>query len=134
VFCLALLAAVRMIPFTALFDQNAQLNQTRHQIALVDAELAALHREASAVSSRGTEIALARQQYQLVEPGQSLIQVLPGQNALATGEQSGDPGLQPIVNPVAATSPTLALTSTTATSRTTSNFWTRLVRTLEFWR
>jgi hypothetical protein len=77
---------------------------------------------------------LARQQYQLVAPGQSLIQVLPGVQPGNVSASSGDPGLQPLVSPSSAPSIVVDSSTSGVKHHTTSGFLSRLVRTLEFWR
>lgn len=139
VFPLACAAAVSIVlvtfPFSSLFRQQGELNTTSSQIALLHQQSLALQREARAVSSRAAAIALAREQYQLVEPGQGLIQVLPGAGSGYVSSSAGDPGLQPLVAPASATLPSLG-TGTNAASpgHATNGFFTRFVRTLEFWR
>ena len=137
---LALVTAVAMLgvwfPLSTLIHQQSQLDVVRAQIGAVHRQQLALEQQAATIDTRSAATQLAREQYQLVAPGQSLIQVLPG---LATGDvaqSTGDPGLQPLVAPASAPS---LLTTPSAVVTTSSpshgpGFVTRFVRTLEFWR
>lgn len=151
----ALVVIATSFPFTDLLHQHqqlsaevAQLSELRHQNALLSEQQSQLN--------SSTEIErLARQNYQLVAPGQTLYDILPPSgrtSAALVGEPSvGDPADQPLVAPADAPNmtpdpglpqtqpagrPTTG-TSTAAAStppRTTSSFWGRVVSTLEFWK
>jgi hypothetical protein len=127
----ALAILVMWFPLATLWSQQRQLDATSAQIAAISQQEQALRARASAVSSPVTAVRLARQDYQLVEPGQSLIQVLPGAGSGANPGYGGDPGLQPLVAP-----PSLNAAPPTAQSSSSgwSRFVGRLIRTLEFWR
>lgn len=135
---LALVTAVAMLagwfPLTALIRQQGQLDSVRSQLSAVQQQQQSLARQAQTIDSRTAAIQLAREQYQLVAPGQSLIQVLPGLGRGLVAQSTGDPGLQPLVSPASA--PSLATTTATTPGRATSTrgFVTRFLRTLEFWR
>ena len=120
-------------PFQTLWRQQIALNAASSQISLIDRESAALTRQAQAVSTEAAAIALARADYQLVQPGQRLIPVLPGAAAGYESQNSTDPGLQPVVNPTSGLLPPSG-TTTRSTSSGLHGFVTRFVRTLEFWR
>ena len=97
---------------------------------------------------------LARQNYQLVEPGQALYDILPPagtSSAAAPGAPTaGDPANQPLVSPSQAPnmSPDPGLPATTvpsstapvgrrrptATAQPSGGFWSRVGSTLEFWK
>jgi hypothetical protein len=132
---LALVTAVVMLagwfPFKSLWHQQAQIDATSAQIAAIQRQEQSLKNQESTVDTKAAATALAREQYQLVNPGQSLIQVLPGDSSGQVSASSADPGLQPLVAPssMAPTTPT-----TKTTHHTTNLYFSRLVRTLEFWR
>lgn len=133
---LALAMAVAIIagwfPFAALWHQQRELDATSAQIAALRHEEQDLKAQRRADDSRSAVVSLAREQYQLVFPGQSLIQVLPSSKAGTLSPEAGDPGFQPLVSPVDARA-TVASASTTPRGAS-RGFLTRLVRTLEFWR
>ena len=136
---LALVTAVVMLvgwfPLTAIWHQQSELNATSAQINAIKAQQRALTLQAKSIDSKAAAILLAREQYQLVSPGQSLIQVLPGVGPGSADQSIGDPGLQPLVSPSSVSS-LVASNATTASKHQSSAkaFLSRLVRTLEFWR
>ncbi len=119
-------------PLSTLWHQQAQIDSIRSQISVVDRQSAALTRQARATTSAQAAAGLARQEYQLVRPGQTLIQVLPGRQS-PTGS-NGDPGNAPLVDPATAVAPGLSSAPATSGGGGLHAFWSRLVRTLEFWR
>lgn len=134
---LAVVTAVVMLvgwfPLTSIWHQQSELNSTTAQINAIKAQQRALTLEAKSIDSKSAAILLAREQYQLVSPGQSLIQVLPGVGPSSADQATGDPGLQPLVSPSSVSS--LATHSTTSRHHSSAKaFLSRLVRTLEFWR
>jgi hypothetical protein len=133
---LALVSAAAMLaawfPLSALWHQQSQIDATQRQIAVVQRQTQALERQAHAITSPTAATRLARQEYQLVRPGQSLIQVLPGRQA--PGSASGDPGNAPLVAPATAVAPGTAPSPATHHASGLHAFLSRLVRTLEFWR
>ncbi len=118
-------------PFSSLWHQQAQIDTTAAQIKAIQREEASLKSEAKTVDTKAAATALAREQYQLVNPGQSLIQVLPGDASGQVSASSADPGLQPLVAPSSMATPNVAATATT---RHSNQYVSRLLRTLEFWR
>lgn len=136
----AVMIVVAAFPLTSLLRQQSEIDSTNAAIALLQRQSSNLATQAKHVSSTAAAIALAREDYQLVLPGQRLIQVLPGKQSQYMGATSGDPGLQPLVSPQQAQlatlngSPTAAHGATASTSTANGNFIHRLVRTLEFWR
>ena len=135
---LALVSAVAIMvawfPLSTWMHQQAQINATATQIIAIKQQEQALKLEAQSISTKAAATLLARQQYQLVAPGQSLIQVLPGNQSGNVSASSGDPGLQPLVSPSSA-SPIVVNPSTSSAKHHAANgFVSRLVRTLEFWR
>jgi hypothetical protein len=124
---------VGWFPINAILHQQSQLDSTAAQITSIKNQQRALTLQAKSIDSRAAATLLAREQYQLVRSGQSLIQVLPGNGSIS--QSTGDPGLQPLVSP-SSVSTLVAPTPTKAVSHHSSvkAFVSRLVRTLEFWR
>lgn len=129
---LAVVTAVFMLvgwfPLSALWHQQSLLDSTSAQIKALQRQQLALTNQAKSVDTKAAATALAREQYQLVNPGQSLIQVLPGNAAGQVSPSSADPGLQPLVSP--SSGPALVKVNV---HQSTNGFLSRLVRTLEFW-
>jgi hypothetical protein len=123
-------------PFKTLWGQQNALDQAHSQIAQIDRQSVALAQQAKAVSTEAAAIALAREDYQLVQPGQRLIQVLPGNGSGYVAQNSTDPGTQPLVNIGAGVVPSSGTTPSSAGSSSTGvhGFVSRFARTLEFWR
>jgi hypothetical protein len=140
-FPLSLVTAAALLvvwfPLSTLWHQQSEIDAASSQIASIAKQSQDLKDQARSVSSRSAEEMLARSQYQLVSPGQSLIQVLPGDGAGYVTTGAGDPGLQPLVAPLSLTSLNAAAATTSAHSSSHgsfSSFVSRFVRTLEFWR
>jgi hypothetical protein len=131
----ALALLVAWFPLSTLFSQSAQFNATAHQLALLRAEGHELTVEQRSMSSDQAAILLAREEYQLVEPGQRLIQVLSSGHGLTDGA-TGDPGDQPLVTPSTAGENVLGEPSdpSAVTAGQSSTLWSRVLGTLEFWR
>jgi hypothetical protein len=134
---LALVTAMAMLvfwfPASALWHQQTEINATAAQIAAIRQQDRSLQLQAKSVSSASAATSLARAQYQLVAPGQSLIQVLPGDGSGRVNQSTGDPGLAPLVSPSSVSS--LSPGSATKSSKHASTgFIARFERTLEFWR
>jgi cell division protein FtsB len=159
VFALVVLAAA--FPAATLISQHrqeaadgAELHQLQHENQL-------LAEQQRALDSKAEINRLARQEYQLVSPGQVLYEVLPPSGSTRTvntvpgGTESGDPGNQPLVTPSHAPDmspdPGLpqAVTQTAGgstsrngsgssrgagASRSPSSYWGRVANTLEFWQ
>jgi hypothetical protein len=132
----AIVMLVGWFPLSAIWHQQSELNATSAQINAIKAQQRALTLQAKSIDTKSAAILLAREQYQLVSPGQSLIQVLPGAGPGNANQSTGDPGLQPLVSPSSVSS--LAASNTAATSSkhrsSAKAFLSRLMRTLEFWR
>jgi hypothetical protein len=129
----AIIMLVGWFPLTAIWHQQSELNATSAQLNAIKSQQYALTLQAKSIDSKSAAILLAREQYQLVSPGQSLIQVLPG--AGPNDQSIGDPGLEPLVAPSSVSSLVAASTpSTTKHHSAAKAFVARLVRTLEFWR
>ena len=122
---------VAWFPLSGILHQQSVLNSTLAQITSVRQQSKNLTSQARTLDSRAAATQLAREQYQLVNPGQSLIQVLPGGATGGVTAQSVDPGFQPLVSPSSA-HPLVSATATTP--HASRGFFSRLVRTFEFWR
>lgn len=122
-------------PFKTLWLQQSALSQAHSQIAQIKRQSAALSQQAKAISTETAAVAMAREVYQLVQPGQRLIQVLPGNGSGYVAQNSTDPGSQPLVNIGEGMVPSASASSSTPTSTNTgvSGFVSRFVHTLEFW-
>ena len=123
---------VGWFPINAIWHQQSQLDTTATQITAIKNQQRALTLQARSIDSRAAATLLAREQYQLVRPGQSLIQVLPGNGSVS--QSTGDPGLQPLVSPSSVSTLVAATPAKTSTHSSAKAFVSRLVRTLEFWR
>jgi cell division protein FtsB len=117
-------------PATTILHQNSEIANATQQINAMRMAQQTLIAETKAVSTPEQMSLLAREQYQLVPQGDSLIQIVPT-NQQGTELGNGDPGLQPIVNPLAAAVSGSTVLITTRTNG--SSLWSRVVHTLEFW-
>jgi cell division protein FtsB len=136
---LAIVTALAMLigwfPLTSLWSQQSQINATKAQIAAIKQEQKSLTLQSDSSSTQTELMIQAREQYQLVLPGQSLIQVLPGLASGALAEHAGDPGFSPVVSPSSVSTLTSVTSPSTGTTHASSNnFFTRFLHTLEFWR
>jgi len=151
----ALMVLATSFPFTDLFHQHQQLSAEAAQLSELRHQNQLLSEQQNQLNSSAEIERLARQNYQLVAPGQTLYDILPPSgraSAALAGEPSvGDPADQPLVAPADAPNMTpdpglpqapSAGRSTTGTSTaaasstppTTSSFWGRVASTLEFWK
>ena len=122
---------VTWFPLSGLLHQQSVLNSTLAQISSVRQQERSLTAQAHTLDSKAAATELAREQYQLVNPGQSLVQVLPGGSSGGVTAQSVDPGFQPLVSP-SSVQPLLGATS--SAHQVSHGFLARLVRIFEFWR
>jgi cell division protein FtsB len=156
IFAVAVL--VTSFPLSSLLSQHRALSAADAQLAAVRHEDRSLAQQEQDLNSKTAVDRLARQDYQMVLPGQTLYDVLPpsGQptSSAAGTSASGDPGNQPLVSPDDAPdlSPEPGLTPTTvptsgshtptaaspsgASGRPApaTSFWSRVSSTLEFWK
>jgi hypothetical protein len=131
----AIVMLVGWFPLSALWHQQSQLDATAAQVNAIRQQQHALALQAKSIDSTSAATLLAREQYQLVAPGQSLIQVLPGTGSGIVSQSTGDPGLQPLVAPSSVSTLIAKPGSASAHHPSKSRgFFSRLVRTLEFWR
>ena len=145
---------VTSFPLTALLGQHRQLSAAAAQLSTLQHENSLLAEQQQQLNTSAEVKRLARQNYQLVEPGQALYDILPPAGraaAVAPGAPTaGDPADQPLVAPSQAPnmSPDPGLPATTVPARTTAGgststatpttssggFWSRVGSTLEFWK
>lgn len=142
----ALIAA--WFPFSALGSQRSAQASASAQLSKLRAETQALQGEKAKLKSPSELSKVAREQYQLVAPGDRVVQVLPptaNQPSLSTGKQAfaGDPGLRPPVAPSAAGLITdgesaaaagLGHPNTQQPAHHGQGFFDRVLSTLEFWK
>lgn len=151
-------------PASGLLSDHRQLASADAAMHRLKAENSALAQEKQQLNSKAEIHSLARQDYQLVDPGQTAYNVLPPTSQSTKNGSSGvtgDPGSQPVVAPANAagmspdpdvpttstTSPPAsgaqapassgsgsATTPTTKPSDTSGGFWSRTLHSLEFWR
>ena len=134
-------------PLSPLLSQRSELSASAAQLSQLKAQDTALQHEQSTLSASGDIARMAREQYQLVQPGQRLVQVLPpsGTPTQAGAGQApypGDPGLtKPVAPSAIALLPTTTTTTTTAPTSTQHaaagsqhGFVQRVLSTLAFWR
>ncbi len=160
----AVVVLATSFPFAALYAQHRQLAATAAQLSALQHENSVLAEQGRQLSS-STELGrIARDEYQLVVPGQTLFDILPaaGQaSSTASGPALvGDPANQPLVAPakaqglapdpgLPAVSPTPNSVSPASsggtsggaaagpggqTGQASSSFWSRVTNTLEFWK
>lgn len=144
-------------PFSALVHQRQALATTESQLSELRQQDQGLQQEKKNLAEPSEVERIARQQYQLVSPGQQVYEVLPPSDSggKATDPYSGDPGLKGPVSP-SAEEPPGASTGTTSTvsdpgagssgdarkdgggasgsGAAHTSLLQRIVQTLEFWR
>jgi cell division protein FtsB len=150
-------------PASSLLSQRSDLGGTESQLSTLHSQDAALAQEQKNLSDGGEIGRIAREQYQLVSPGQQPYEVLPPAGSTTGGiPYAGDPGSNGPVTPSAASElPPGDATSTTAapagssagsshassaggasghgangagTRDQNSGLVSRMVHALEFWR
>ena len=141
----------------AWFPASSLLSQ-RSNLAGTEAELGALHKQDAALAQENKNLSdageigrIAREQYQLVSPGQQAYEVLPRAGAAsASTPYAGDPGSDGPVTPSATPElPPGGVTTTTTpsgaaasphpggsggTAPTSGGLLSRMANALEFWR
>lgn len=135
---------VAWFPASALLAQRSDLSSTQNELAALHKQDAALTQEKKNLSDDGEIGRIARQQYQLVNPGQQAYEVLPPSGAAAAGTPyAGDPGSAAPATPSATPElpPESATTTTTPASHGAtsdqapeSGLLSRMLHSLEFWR
>jgi cell division protein FtsB len=100
-FALAVLAT--SFPLAGLVSQHRQLSAAAAQLQQVQRDNRSLAEQQHALNSNQAVNQLARGEYQMVSPGQTLYEVLPPSSKTGTttpgAATSGDPGNQPLVAP-----------------------------------
>jgi hypothetical protein len=139
------------LPVSALLAQRGQIAATSAQLAHLRQQNEGLTVEHQQLTDTAEVGRLAREQYQLVTPGQSLFTILPASGTGGSPAAATDPGLLPPVAPADAPgmapdpglpvqAPTGAGTNASAPSSAPAatgsgaGFWRRVEGTLEFWR
>lgn len=138
---------VAWFPASALLAQRSDLSNTQGQLAALHKQDAALAQEKKNLSDSGEIGRIARQQYQLVNPGQQAYEVLPPSGAAAAGTPyAGDPGSSGPTAPSATPElPPAGVTTTTTPAEKAghsaspaqapqSGLLSRMLHSLEFWR
>jgi cell division protein FtsL len=139
-------------PLSPLVSQRSQLAAASAELSQLKSQDKALQHEQSTLTASGDISRLAREQYQLVQPGQRLVQVLPpsgapAQSGAGQAPYPGDPGLtKPVAPSAIALLPSAGTTTTTgrasapgsAPQRVSTSsqpgFVQRVLSTLAFWR
>ncbi len=136
-------------PASSLLNQRSDLADSEAQLAALHKQDAALAQEKKNLSDAGEIGRIAREQYQLVSPGQQAYEVLPPSGAAAAGTPyAGDPGSDGPVAPSATPElPPGGVTTTTTPSDppgahaksavgtpSGTGLLSRMVHALEFWR
>jgi cell division protein FtsB len=150
-------------PASGLLSDHRQLASADAAMHRLKSENSALAQEKQQLNSKAEIHSLARQDYQLVDPGQTAYNVLPPTSQSTkngSSDVTGDPGSQPVVAPANAAGmspdpnvPTTSTTSppasgaqapassgsgsattTTTPANTSGGFWSRTLHSLEFWR
>jgi Septum formation initiator len=134
-------------PFGSLLHQRTTLSGSEAQLSGLHKQDVALAQEKKNLSDSDEIARIAREQYQLVSPGQQAYEVLPPAGSSGTGTPyAGDPGSTAPVTPTAApelppggvtttTTPPLPPTHAARTaSPPSSGMLARMLHALEFWR
>jgi cell division protein FtsB len=135
---------VAWFPGRSLIHQRSTLAGATAQLSQLHQQDAALTQEEKKLSDSSEIARIAREQYQLVSPGQQAFEVLPPSGSAASGTPyAGDPGSKAPVAPSAASElPPGGLAATTVPTRTSTvharpsaeGALQRMLNTLEFWR
>lgn len=119
------------LPWRPLLYQHAQLTSINAAIAQMQQQRNALLRQSRELSNPDAILALAREQYQLVRPGQTIVEILPPLTKGLSAIDAADPMHDPLVAPSSAINLTPHVTGTSSASSV--SFWQRFRRTIEFW-
>jgi cell division protein FtsB len=150
----AVVVLVTSFPLSILLGQHRQLSAEAAQLSSIQHRNSLLAEQRLQLNSNAEVKRLARQNYQLVEPGQALYLILPsaGQSTSSTPGASsvGDPANQPLVAPAQAPNmspdPGLPVTTvpasagaagqspTPVSAKLSGGFWSRVGSTLQFWK
>jgi cell division protein FtsB len=141
-------------PASTLWAQHRQLSSASAQLTELQHQNKVLTEQEHQLSSNAEIARLAREDYQLVPRGQTLFDILPpaaaARPSTTSGMTTGDPGNQPLVSPSDAPSMSLDPGLPAGVSKTAphtgagpapssgasapSSFWSRVSKTLEFWK
>jgi len=131
-------------PAGGLLAQRRTLSETAATLGQLRTEDAALRAESKNLSNPSEIARIARQQFQLIAPGEEAFQILPppGQPTGATDPYAGDPGNESVGSPSLASAggedPTSAGTHGAGHAHTApsgvAGLFDRVLQTLEFWR
>jgi cell division protein FtsB len=135
-------------PATSLLSQRSDLTSASAQLSSLHQQDTALAQEKKNLSDTGEIGRIAREQYQLVSPGQQAYEVLPPTRSTSAGTPyAGDPGSAGPVTPSASPElPPGGVTTTTTPATPPSahrakggtpaqgGMLSRMVHALEFWR
>jgi cell division protein FtsB len=132
-------------PASSLLSAHSNLKATQAQLASLHAQDAALAQEQKNLTDTNEIERIAREQYQLVSPGQQAYEVLPPAGSTSSGTPyAGDPGSDGPSAPSAASElPPGGVTTTLPPNRAhvaphhaaaPSGLLSRMLQTLEFWR
>jgi cell division protein FtsB len=136
-------ALLSVVILVAWFPASALLHQ-RSDLASANTALRELHQQDSQLAQQGKDLSnsaeisrIAREQYQLVSPGQQAYEVLPPAGSSSNGR---DPGDQAPASPSTAAQLPSSATSTGSHATTdksqqnSTSAFDRMLRALEFWR
>jgi len=132
-------------PMSSLLHQGSALSGGERELATLHKQDAALAHEKMSLSNTSEIARIAREQYQLVKPGQQAYEVLPPAGRSAPGTPyAGDPGLKGPVAPSAAAelppgstssaAPPSSQQGTGTSASPSSGILERMLHDLEFWR
>lgn len=149
------LVLLAWFPFGALVQQRHELSSDSATLRQLTRQDRALSQEQKRLGQPGEAQRIARQQYQMILPGEQAYEVLPknAHGSSTAAPYSGDPALQPLVAPSASTelyqgsnqpagsgavnqgSPSNTQASAeTGARKSASGLWQRMLETLEFWK
>lgn len=126
----SVLILVTSFPAATLLQQRSALAASTSQLRALDVKNRQLAAEEHALVS-GSELEhIARQDYQLVQPGQTLYGILPpaGESPVVAGATAGDPGNDPLVSPNGTPQ------ATTHHGAARPSVVDRILHRLEFWQ
>jgi cell division protein FtsB len=130
-------------PVSSLLSQRSNLATAQSQLSALRSQDAALAQEKKNLNNPAEIGRIARQQYQLVSPGQQPYQVLPPTGSTAAkAPYAGDPGSSGPVVPSASSELPPGATTPPASTKDSKHvgggsdpgFLARMAQTLEFWR
>jgi cell division protein FtsB len=150
----AAVVLVTSFPLSVLLGQHRQLSAEAAQLSSLRHQYGLLAEQRQQLNSNAEVKRLARQNYQLVEPGKALYDILPpaGQTTPSApgAPTAGDPANQPLVAPsqapnmspdpglpkatVPAPSGAGGPSSASAPAEPSGGFWSRVGSTLQFWK